>query len=197
MQRQMGAPLQAGDTFTLFSGSSLDSGPDQNGYDFRYDVCCQIGLLERINVRNIKDNKGQIRVIETILAVSIIFAAVTFVGTFAVRPASPTYETTDLEKMGYSALHDLDQQGLLSSKVYNGEWSDLRMVLKITIPVDVYFNLTVYNLDGAPLNEEKIMYGDSATFLEAKNIASVKYALVGFQAAYNPRILVLEITRGS
>lgn len=146
------------------------------------------------------------RVIETILAAFIIVAALSFVGIFALSPTSPGYEVTDLEKMGYSALHDLDQQGLLASLVYNGNWGDLRTVLKITIPVDVYFNLTICDLSGSKLNgDTQIIYGDSATFSNAKNIASVSYSLVGvpklistgnYEADYDPRILVLQITRG-
>lgn len=158
-------------------------------------------------MRSLRETKGQMRVIETILAASIILGAVSFVGVLAVRPTSPTYEMTDLEKMGYSALHDLDQQNLLASFVYNGEWSTLRTALKITLPVDVYFNLTVYDLGVPPtkLNEgNEVVYGDSATFSDAKNIASVTYCLSGiamqagtrYTAEYDPRIVVLLITRG-
>jgi len=74
------------------------------------------------------------RIIETILASFIIVAALSFVGIFAVSPTSPSYEMTDLEKMGYSALHDLDQQGLLAPLVYDQRLSDLRTILRITMP---------------------------------------------------------------
>jgi hypothetical protein len=156
-------------------------------------------------MRKLRETKGQMRVIETILAASIILGAVSFVGVLAVRPTSLTYEMTDLEKMGYSALHDLDQQNLLASFVYEGEWSTLRTALKITLPVDVYFNLTVYDLSGSKLNEEnQVVYGDSATFSNAKNIASITYCLsgvatqsgTGYTAEYDPRIVVLLVTRG-
>jgi hypothetical protein len=156
-------------------------------------------------MRKLRDTKGQMRVIETILAASIILGAVSFVGVLAVRPTSLTYEMTDLEKMGYSALHDLDQQNLLASFVYEGEWSNLRTALKITLPVDVYFNLTVYDLKGSKLNEKnQVVYGDSATFSNAKNIASITYCLsgiatqagTGYTAEYDPRIVVLLVTRG-
>ena len=148
-------------------------------------------------MRNLRETKGQVRVIETILAVTIVFAAVSFAGMFAVRPTSPGYEVTDLEKMGYSALHDLDQQGLLTPLVYDAKWSDLRTALKITLPVDVYFELKVYDLNWQQQNTQpQIIYGDSATFLNAKNVASVTYSLVGRGATYSPRILVLQITRG-
>ncbi len=147
-------------------------------------------------MRNPRNRKGQVRVIETILAVTIIFAAVSFAGIFAARPTSPGYEVTDLEKMGYSALHDLDQQGLLTPLVYGGKWSDLRTILKITLPVDVYFDLKVYDIERQQQNNQQMIYGDSATFSNAGNIASVTYCLVGSATTYNPRILVLQITRG-
>jgi len=149
------------------------------------------------------------RVIETILASFIILAALSFVNFFAVAPSSLGYEMTDLEKMGYSALHDLDQQGLLSPLVYNQRWSDLRTILKITMPNDVYFNMTIYNVYGLKLNSgsgSQILYGDSDTFSNAKNIASLTYCLVGIpklntithaiEANYDPRILVLQLSRG-
>ena len=149
-----------------------------------------------------RNTKGQMRVIETLLASFIIVAALSFVGIFSVSPESPAYDVIDLEKMGYSALHDLDQQELLAPLVYGPEWGDLRTVLKISLPVDVYFNLTIANIDGSKINE--ILYGDLTTFSEAKNIASISYTLIGFPvqvgngyvANYDPRILILQLTRG-
>lgn len=153
-----------------------------------------------------KDRIGQMRVIETIIASFVVLAALSFVNLFALTPASPGYEMTDLEKMGYSALHDLDQQGLLVPLVYSGNWSDLRTILRITFPNEVYFNLTIYDVTGY-LNGVKlegnpdvpIFRGDLDTFSEAKNVASLTYCLVGTrpsETVYNPRILVLQLTRG-
>jgi hypothetical protein len=138
------------------------------------------------------------RVIETILASFLIIAALSFVSVFAVSPKSPGYEMTDLEKTGYSALHGLDQQGLLAQLVYDQKWSDIRTLLKITMPNDVYFNLTIYDVGGSKLNDaSSILYGDSATFSEAKNVASLTYCLAGVpKTGYAPRVLVLQLTRG-
>lgn len=140
------------------------------------------------------------RIIETILASFIIVAALSFVSIFALSPSSPGYEMTDLEKMGYSALHDLDQQELLAPLVYGQNWSDIRTLLKITMPNDVFFNLTVYNTNGVMLNAasgSQVIYGDSATFSDAKNVASLTYCLVGVpETGYDPRILVFALTRG-
>lgn len=146
------------------------------------------------------------RVIETILASFIIITSLAFVSVFAASPASPGFEITDLERMGYSVLHDLDQQQLLAPAVYDQQkWSNLKTLLKISLPVDTYFNLTIYDLHENRLNENTpIMYGDDFTFSDAKNIASITYSLVGctkqisgtYVAEYEPRILVLQITRG-
>jgi hypothetical protein len=82
------------------------------------------------------------------------------------------------------------------------------MFLKITLPVDVYFNVVVYDPRSEPWTKvngnNQIMYGTEETFSSSKNIASVSYALTGyksgapgsFSAQYNPRILVLQLTRG-
>ena len=159
-----------------------------------------------MRLQNLKNKKGQMRVIETILASFIIVAALSFVGIFAVSPTSPAYEVTDLEKMAYSTLHDLDQQGLLAPAVYSHSWSDLRNILRITMPNDVYFNLTVYKVGGSPIySGSQMLYGDLNTFSEARNVISISYCLVGipkfnpngvYDADYDPLILVLEVTRG-
>jgi len=146
-----------------------------------------------------KNTKGQMRIIETILAASLMVSALAFVTFFAVNPSSSAYEVKDLEKMGYSVLHDLDQQRLLAPFVYNQEWGDLRNALKITLPIDAYFDMAVYDLEGMKLNNEPITYGDSTTFSDAINVASVSYSLTGtpeYSLNYEPRILVLKITRG-
>lgn len=157
-------------------------------------------------MKSLKNRRGQMRVIETLLASFIIVAALSFISIFAQSPASPGYEMTDLEKTGYSALHDLDQQGLLSPLVYESKWSDLRTVLKITMPNEVYFNLTIYDSTRSQrYGDSQIFYGDLDTFSKAKNVASVTYCIVGVpdfdsagldEASYDPRVLVLELTRG-
>ncbi len=155
---------------------------------------------------NARRNRGQMRVIETLLASIIVISALAFVNIFAVTPSSSVYEVTDLEKMGYDLFHDLDHHGILAPLVYSEDWSNLRAVIKLTLPIDVYFNLTVCDIKFNPINNEDIVYGDIGIFETSKNTASVAYSLVGFSeknaddysfmAAYQPRILVLQISRG-
>ena len=156
--------------------------------------------MERIGMRMTRNTKGQMRVIETILASFIIFSALTFVNIFAVVPSSPKYETSDLEKMGHNVLHDLDEQGLLSRLVYNKtEWGELALALTIYLPPDVYFNLTMYDAHAQPtiINQDfPISYGAPEVFTASNSTASVSYIIPGQQTEYNPIILVLQLVRG-
>jgi hypothetical protein len=164
-------------------------------------------------MRKAKNNKGQMRVIEVILASIIIMSALSFLTIFSATPKTSELEVADLEKTGYSLLLDLDNQGLLAPMVYENRWGDLRTVLKIAIPADVYFNLTVYNANRNEMENtlaltldriSNVVYGDEETFAFSKNVASVSYLLSGYPsgtpgsiiARYDPMILVLQLTRG-
>ena len=157
-------------------------------------------------MRNKYSNKGQMRVIEAILASFIIIVALSFVNFFAVSPSSQKYETNELEKSGYNALHDLDLQGLLANFVYNEEWGNLTAALSVVLPADAYFNLTVYDLNDNIINDVSLSYGDSEVFENSNVVSSVTYALVDFpsdnipfdfHSNYEPRLLSLNLVRGS
>ncbi len=162
--------------------------------------------MERIRKTNRLDSKGQMRVIETILASFIVVFALSFVSAFAVSPTSSKYEATDLEKMAHNILHDLDQHGLLARFVYTQDWDSIKAALRVTLPIDVYFNLTVTNLSSEIINNSTISYGDLETFASSQDVASVTYGLVGYpeidkatgkyQTIYDPRILILQLARG-
>ena len=151
-------------------------------------------------------NTGQMRVIEAILASFIIIVALSFVNFFAVSPSSQKYETNELEKSGYNALHDLDLQGLLANFVYDEEWGNLTAALSVVLPADAYFNLTVYDLNNNIINNVPLSYGDSEVFENSNVVSSVTYALVDFpsdnipfdfRSNYEPRLLSLNLVRGS
>jgi hypothetical protein len=143
------------------------------------------------------DRRGQMRVIEAIMASLLIVFAVVFVDLFAVTPVSPKYESGELEKIGFNVLHDLDEQELLSRFIGNGEWANLTSALAASLPTDVYFNLTVYDMAGAVVNANSpIGYGTSRVFSNSTYVASVTYVVPGYQRLYRPRVLVLQLVRG-
>jgi hypothetical protein len=149
-------------------------------------------------------NKGQMRVIEAILASLIIVAALTFVNFFSVNPSREKYEISELDRLGYNVLHGLDLEGILSKFVFSQEWNDLEAAISVTLPADVYFNLTVLNIDRETINDEGISYGNLEVF-GSSDVSSVIYPVIGHftesdpfivTADYQPRILVLQLVRG-
>jgi len=146
-------------------------------------------------MRKTKKTKGQMRLVEALLASFIILFAITFLNVFAVTPLSPTYETSDLEKMGNNVLHDLDEKSLLSRFVYNEDWGTLTLAFMVSLPPEIYFDLTVYYLNWTVVNDEAIHYGDIEVFETSSYIASVTYIVPGYQTDYDPRILVLQLVR--
>jgi hypothetical protein len=160
-----------------------------------YPINQQTDHMERISMRKTKKTKGQMRLVEALLASFIILFAITFLNVFAVTPLSPTYETSDLEKMGNNVLHDLDEKRLLSRFVYNENWGTLTLALMVSLPPEIYFDLTVYYLNWTVVNNETIRYGNIEVFETSSYIASVTYIVPGYQTDYDPRTLVLQLVR--
>jgi len=150
--------------------------------------------------KNSTGSKGQMRVVEAILAVLVVISAIFFLYIFAAAPSSQTYETGELEKIGHNILHDIDEQRLLARYVYRSEWANLTAALLVSVPTDVYFNLTIYDINGNRISHPLIQYGSPQVFTTSKAIASVTYIVSGYSNQtyyiYNPRILVLQLVRG-
>jgi len=147
-------------------------------------------------MRLLFDRCGQMRVVEAIMASLIIVFAIAFIDLFAVTPVSPRYESGELEKIGYNVLHDLDEERLLARFVSNADWVNLTAALTASLPTDVYFNLTVYDVSGRVVNTQPICYGTSRVFTDSTYVASVTYVVPGYQLVYRPRVLVLQLVRG-
>ena len=159
-------------------------------------------------MRIITKKNGQMRVIEAILASFIIIFALSFVNFFNVNPSSERYETTELNKLGYNVLHDLDTQGLLANFIYAEDWENLRNAISVTLPVDVYFKLSVLYLNQSTRNPVPMYYGEPDVFINSDVVSSVAYPVVGYpkfdhdtypyalEANYDPSIVILQLVRG-
>ena len=145
-----------------------------------------------------RNSKGQMRVVETLLAAFIFISALTFVNLFSAFPTSPKYEVSDLEKMGHNVLNDLDDRRILGDFVYNASrWDDLQLAILIFLPPDVSFILTIRDVNGSVVNAgHPISFGDPRAFDVSEATASVTYFLSGHDALYDPRILTLQLVRG-
>ena len=155
-------------------------------------------------MKKLANKSAQIRVIEVFLASFIIAFAFSLANIMTSPPTSPKYEETELEKVGYNTLYDLDKMGLLPRFVYNEEWTNLTAALRVLLPYDVYFNLTIYYLNGTKVNHPPILYGDPQAFSDSKYVASITYGLVNcpsrvnatyYRAIYEPRTIILQLVR--
>lgn len=146
--------------------------------------------------RNHRSLKGQMRVVEAVMASLIVVSAFGFLYVFAPTPSSQPQQTSELEKIGHNVLHDMDEQGLLSRFVYNSEWENLTAALIVSLPTNVYFNLSIYDTNSNPIVQPLIQYGNPQVFDSATAAASVTYIVPGYHSNYNPRILTLKLVRG-
>jgi hypothetical protein len=141
------------------------------------------------------------RVVEAILSSLVILDALIFINTMSTPPKSRTFEPCELERVGYNALHVLDERGILRRFIYCQNvafgYNLLKSALRVSLPPDVYFSLTIYSLDGfgRPHLEGEIVYGEPEMFKDSSVVSTVTYVLAGSNAEYDPKILVLALIR--
>ena len=100
------------------------------------------------------DSKGQIRIIEAFLAVSVMFSAVVFT---TPMPTPPSLDRqTYLEKLGMQVLLSLDNNGTLGRLVEKEDWSGLRQTMDLALPQGVFYNMTVYDKNMQKINTQEI-----------------------------------------
>lgn len=136
------------------------------------------------------------RVVEAVMASLIVVSALTFLYFFAVTPSSQAYDTSELEKIGHNLLHDLDEQGLLARYVLKEEWVNLTSALLVSLPTNIYFNVSIYDTNYRSIGHPLIQYGDQQVFSSSPAVASVTYIVTGYGTSYNPRIIVLKLVNG-
>jgi len=89
------------------------------------------------------DQKGQIRIIESFLAIAVVFSAMLVSFTF---PTSPDFsKQSSLSNLGTQVLTELDNDGTLGSLILRQNWTSLTTALDILLPMGVSFNLTVFD----------------------------------------------------
>jgi len=100
------------------------------------------------------DNKGQIRIIEAFLAISVMFSVLVLT---APMSSSPDFEKqATLKKLGTEVLIELDKNGTLGKLIEGGNWTALRQSLDLLLPAVVFYNLTVYDESMQRINTQKV-----------------------------------------
>ena len=115
------------------------------------------------------DRKGQIRIIESFLAVAVVFSAVLVSATF---PSSPDFsKQKSLSTIGTQALITLDTDGTLGDLIIQRNWANMKTALDTLLPLGVSFNLTVFDKTGNAVNSEAIQNSN----LLGREVVSVQY----------------------
>ena len=135
----------------------------------------------------LKDNRGQIRIIEA------FFASVLILSTIALIPSPPPLvDTTNgvLQLKAQDVLTTLDRNGYLSRLIENGNWSALRNCLESSLSSTVWFNLTVFDENMNTVNNIPISSGNTAS----GKIISVEYVCASTSRNYRINIVRLQLS---
>jgi len=137
-------------------------------------------------VRLLKDNKGQMRIIEAFFASILLFSILTLVP--APRNAGSTNNQT-LISMGQNALMNLDNNGYLSELIENQSWTTLGKCIQSAFPPTVWFNLTVFDENNTALNNISISSGSPVN----EQISSLDYVCVSQNPNYSIYLIRLQL----
>jgi len=100
------------------------------------------------------DNKGQIRIIEAFLAISVMFSALVLTAPMSSTPDLERQGT--LRKIGTQVLVKLDNNGTLGKLIESGNWTALRQSMDLLLPAGVVYNLTVYDENMQGVNTQEV-----------------------------------------
>jgi hypothetical protein len=118
------------------------------------------------------DRKGQIKIIEAFLAVSVMFSALALMAPLSSTPNFERQET--LRKLGAQVLIELNQNGTLGKLIESGNWTALEQSVEILLPLGVFFNLTVYGEQMERLNGQ-VISNINLSEMQSREITSVQY----------------------
>jgi len=123
--------------------------------------------------------------IEAFLSIAVIFSAMLISVTF---PSSPNLsKQKQLASLGTQALVNLDSNGVLGNSIVQGNWTAIRQALDALLPFGISFNLTVYDEDLSPINNQTIQN----TGLLGRETISVQYVCAA--QAQNMQFFLLRL----
>jgi hypothetical protein len=134
-----------------------------------------------------RGNKGQIRVIEAVLAVIIIFASFTLSTNLTV--SQNKVQSEDLTADGLHVLMKLDSDGSLSNYIADKNWTSLREAVNLALPTGISFNLTVFDEQMRQVNDVLISNGGFGD----QNICYVEYTCASQDLAFHCYLIHLEL----
>lgn len=136
--------------------------------------------------RLLKDNCGQVRVIEAFLASMLILACLTLIPP---HTSSSTSHEEALLARAQNVLVTLDNNGYIGRLVGDRDWETLRDCLESAMPLTVWFNLTVYDAEGVILNDYPICSSGAVS----NEVVSFTYICAAPRSNYAVYVLQLQM----
>ena len=94
------------------------------------------------------------RTVEVLFVIIILLGAFVITTQFAVLPSPSQAFGTNLRELSQSTLETLDAQGALSETIFkessDSAWGDLQKALSASLPPNIVYNLSVYDLSANP-----------------------------------------------
>ena len=136
-------------------------------------------------MRLLKDNRGQIRIIEAFFASILLLSSLTLI------PATQnnSNDSTILASTARNVLMSLDSNGYLASLVSNQSWINLKSSIQSSLSPMVWFNLTVFDENMTCINDVPICSGSAVS----DRIVSVDYVCAGTSSSYVIYIIRLQL----
>jgi hypothetical protein len=134
-----------------------------------------------------RSNKAQIRVTEAFLSTFIIFSALAICSVLSPLSNSSGSQNT-LAVRGMQALVQLDSDGTLGRMIEQGNWTALSDVLRLSLPIGVAYNLTVYDENMQQVNSAPISNGNLVG-----DVVAVEYLCASQSIQYHSYKLRLQL----
>ena len=145
-------------------------------------------------------NKGQARILETIIAATIIFIVFT-ASSFFVSTSNSTnvQERTDLDKLGYNVLSRLTESGTIEATIEQSPplTIQLKAFLQHSLPSSLLFKFSVMTWDSSSskwvASFPTQSNSDEATFLNLTEVSSTPMIYTSTKNPHNVYYLVLVL----
>ena len=137
-------------------------------------------------MRLLKDNKGQIRIIEAFFASILLLSSLTLI---PVVQKSSSDSTEILSSTAHNILISLDSDGQLASLISNESWINLKSCIQSSLSPMVWFNLTVFDENMTCINDVPICSGSAVS----DRIVAVDYVCASTSSNYAVYIIRLQL----
>ena len=136
-------------------------------------------------MRLLKDNRGQIRIIEAFFASILLLSSLTLIPATQNNSNDPTI----LASTAHNVLMSLDSNGYLVSLVSNQSWINLKSSIQSSLSPMVWFNLTVFDENMTRINDIPICSGSAVS----DRIVAVDYVCASTSSNYAVYIIRLQL----